>query len=447
MCCKKQPFGTAFQSKPHTRAPVFVSMIPATPSRSAASIRIMVLAISLVVASPGESLAQSNESGNTIELERFLVRGLTFMRTGYPDKASLMFSEGLKLHPTHPALLASMADAQQALGDFTSASFYMNGALLARPGDIDLHRQAYLLALESGDTESSLRHSTQILTLSPSDVMAFTRHIELLMALNRKSMAATQAQRGVPLFPGEEGFLRTAIRAFESVGDLENAAISYESLVGVTQDPADRHALALVLMRAGSWEEAADQLILVLNEEFDNREALASLLALQSSLPGRDLSREIESILGLVLEPMDDTGVSTDSLHYYQNAQTAAPDDPDRSFDLANFLFRSEQFEEMVLFADRQIERDPKQLRMWLLSIRAQLELGAFESALAVAEDAILLFPGYVPFAVELVVVLASNDRVAEAIDQARLVLSGLGPRDPAAARLEQILAELEQPR
>ena len=406
----------------------------------------MVLAISLMLLGPGESLSQSNESPNMIQLERFLVRGLTFMRTGYPDKAAVMFSEGLRLHPTHPALLASMADAQQALGDFTSALFYMTGALQARPDDIDLHRQAYVLALESGDTDSSLRHSTQILKLSPSDVIAFTQHIELLIVLNRKSMAASQAQRGVSLFPGNEGLLRTAIRAFESVGDLENAATSSKSLLDVTQDPADRHALAMVLMRAERWEEAADHLILVLTEEPDHREALASLLALRSSLPERNLSREIEPILALVLEPRDNTSVSPDSLHYYRNAQAAAPDDPDRAFDLASFLFRSEEFEETVLLTDRQIERDPKQLRMWLFSIRGQLALGAFETALTVAEDATLLFPGYVPFAVELVVVLASNDRVAEAIDQARRVLSGLGPRDPAVARLEKILAELEQP-
>lgn len=406
----------------------------------------MVLAISLMLASPGESLSQSNESPNMIQLERFLVRGLTFMRTGYPDKASVMFSEGLRIHPTHPALLASMADAQQALGDFTSALFYMSGALQARPDNIDLHQQAYLLALESGDTESSLIHSTQILRLSPSDVNAFTRHIELLMALNRKSMAAGQAQQAVSLFRGEEDLLRTAIRAFESVGDLENAAISSKNLVGVTQEPTDRHALAMVLMRAGRWEEAAEELILVLNEESDHREALASLLALQASLPERNLSKEIEPILALTLDSTDDIGVSTDSLYYYRTAQAAAPGDPDRALDLASFLFRSEEFEESVLLADRQIERDPKQLRMWLLSIRGQLALGAFESALTVAEDATLLFPGYVPFAVELVVVLASNDRVKEAIDQARRVLSGLGPGDPAAVRLEQILAELEQP-
>ncbi len=406
----------------------------------------MVLAISLILLSSGESFSQSNEPPNMIQLERLLVRGLTFMRTGYPDKAALMFAEGLRLHPSHPALLASMADAQHSLGDLTSALFYMNGALQARPDDIDLHRQAYLLALESGDTESSLRHSTQILKLSPSDVVALTRHIELLMALNRKSMAASQARSGVSLFSKDEDLLRAAIRAFESVGDLENAAISSESLVGVTQDPADRHALAAVLIRAGRWEKAADQLILVLNEEPDHRQALASLLALQASLPERDLSLEIEPILTLVRKPAEDIGVSPDSLDHYRNAQAAAPEDPDRAFDLASFLFRSSDFEETVLFARRQIERDPKQLRMWLLSIRGQLELGAFESALTVAEDATLLFPGYVPFAVELVVVLAGNDRVAEAIDQARRVLSELPPRDPAAARLEKILAELEQP-
>ena len=308
MCCKKQPFGTAFQSKPRTCAPVFVSMIPEPSSRNAASLKVMVLAISLMLASPGESLSQSNESPNMIQLERFLVRGLTFMRTGYPDKASVMFSEGLRIHPTHPALLASMADAQQALGDFTSALFYMSGALQARPDNIDLHQQAYLLALESGDTESSLIHSTQILRLSPSDVNAFTRHIELLMALNRKSMAAGQAQQAVSLFRGEEDLLRTAIRAFESVGDLENAAISSKNLVGVTQEPADRHALAMVLMRAGRWEEAAEELILVLNEESDHREALASLLALQASLPERNLSKEIEPILALTLDSTDDIG-------------------------------------------------------------------------------------------------------------------------------------------
>ena len=66
---------------------------------------------------PRFSSAFQSDAQKEVHAKTVLIRGLTQLRIGFPDKAATLFAEGLGVNPVNTALLSSMADAQFAVGD------------------------------------------------------------------------------------------------------------------------------------------------------------------------------------------------------------------------------------------------------------------------------------------------------------------------------------------
>jgi len=399
------------------------------------------------------AIAQQTETQKAVHAERILVRGLTFMRTGYPDKAVVIYAEGLKVNPNHPVLLASMSDAQKAIGEFNSALFYLNGALLARPDDIHLHRQALILAVESGNGELAEQASESILRLSPDAPNEYIFLLGMLAGADATSLALPVAESAATRFPGSEEILRATLQIFRQAGNLTRVEWAARKILELTRDSDDRFELAKTLIITSQFDDAADELISVLTEDPSHAEALLSLSSVQAYLPDRTLDSELPAGISLTSLLVTEFEGRTDSLEVYRAMAVAAPQDDGRALQLADYLYRSGEYLELSTLTAEQLERNPRQIRMWILAIQSNVLLQHWDEATRVAEDAVLLFPGHEPFEIELVEVLVRTERFSEAMELARGVLErvdgdGSGVREDDRAdrdRLLRLIAEMNE--
>jgi len=378
--------------------------------------------------------------------ERVLIRGLTFMQTGFPDKAVVVFAEGLKVNPTHPVLLASMSDAQKAMGDYSSALFYIEGAISELPDDPGLHRQALTLAVESGNAELAIRESEALLRLSPDMSSDYLLLLFILSGPDQGALAVPVAEQAAARFPGSEELLRVVIETFERAGNLERTEWAMRKLLVLTADPEDRYELSRILILASKWEDAADELVGVLTEDPSHVEALLSLSTVQAFLPDRNLEAELPRGMLLQQTTVQTGGENVDSLAVYRAIVEKSPEDDDSALDLAKFLARTGEYRELEIFTAEQIERDPRQIQMWILAIRSRVQTENWGGATTFAEDSVLLFPGHEPLEIELVEVLAQTERYSEAMELARDLMGRVDDGSEIHQRLLRLVQEMDQP-
>ena len=83
---------------------------------------------------------------------------------------------------------------------------------------------------------------------------------------------------------------------------------------------------------------------------------------------------------------------------------------------------------------------------MWILAVKAFREAGSPTQSVAVAEDALLLYPGFQPLTMEWILSLAADNQSAEAMQAGRELLDKMDPTDVLRGTLETILSDLSPP-
>lgn len=369
-----------------------------------------------------------------------MIRGLTWLQNGYPDRAAAVYSEGLKTHPANAALLASMATAQQAMGELGTARFYLDQAIQYAPGQPALVSQDLDLALASGNQSAALVALERMMDLDEFDSHYLLRHLNELMKRGSSGLGLQLASRGVELFPDDADIVHASMIIFIEQGQVDAAIRSSYRLNELRGSFDDALRLSRLLMQAGRWAEAFDVLAPLLSEEPDDAELLAMMADLDSRLPNRDLVLETGIRLP-TSEATTDAEIPSDSLSIYRHAWQEDPSDEDRVVRLARFLMQTERATEAAVLVDEHIAEYPRHLRVWTLTIDTWLAAGEAETALNRSEDAILLFPGYPPIVMARARALAANGNHEAAVRALDDLLERAG-NDPEVSRIAEALRE-----
>ncbi len=400
----------------------------------------LIAMMSLVFARPME--ARQTEQELDVHAQRVLIRGLTWIQNGYPDRAAAVFSEGLKVHPSNAALLSSMATAQQAMGDLGTARFYLDQAITVDPLQPALNSQDLDLALAAGD-ETAARDAVNRMLQSDVDAHYLLRHLASVMDLGTGEVGRALAVQGMDLFPNDVDLVEASTRILKDLGDLEAAIRGAERLMRLRGDFDDSIRLAELHTQNGAWDEAADVLIPIMGDEFDDPELLAMLSDLDARLTERDLSAESGISIPETAAVAPEVS-SSDSLGVYRQAWMDRPDDEANVVRLARYLVRNGQAREAGILVDEHVAEFPRHLDAWTLTIETWLAAGESETALMRAEDAGFLFPGYAPILLAKARALAASGDVAAALETLDELLPRLEGEAAEAARA--LRSSLEQP-
>lgn len=362
-----------------------------------------------------ESRARQSAEQLDVHARRVMIRGLTWLQNGYPDRAAAVYAEGLKVHPDNAALLAAMAKAQQTLGDLGSARFYLDQAIDRAPGVLSVMEQDLDLALAAGDGDTAWSAVERMISVDTIDSPFILRQLSVLMDQGATRMASDLAARSLDLFPGDADVVGASLTVFLEVGDSDSIVRTAYRLVELRGSFDDQFILARELMRAGRWEETAEVLTPLLRDEPGDEELLAMMADLDARLPSRNLASELGLDLP-VSETSTEDGTPPDSLALLRAAWLDEPEEEDRVVDLATYLMRSNQAREAALLVDEHVAEYPRHLRVWTLTIRTWLAAGDLDAAHQRAEDAVLLFPGYAPIVLAQAEVLAASGNHEEAV-------------------------------
>ena len=399
--------------------------------------QVLALVVMLGSVTVADVKARQTEEQVAAHAQRAIIRGLTWLQNGYADRAAAIFSEGLKIHPDNPALLASMASSQQAMGDLGTARFYLDQALRTASDEPALITQDLELALAAGDPEAASRAVDRLLALSTLHPTFLLRHLTILAERGPAPLDIMLATGGLSRFPEDAAMAAGALRVFSERGDVDRAIQSARRLVRLRGTFDDWLRLTQLLMRKAAWNEAADIALSLLPEAEDDPEVLAILTDLDARLPERDLA----AATGLTWNPSNirpDSMAPRDSLEIYRMAWQANPSDEAAMAALVRFLMRTDRAREAALLADEHVASYPRHLQAWTLAMDAWLASGDHDVALERSEDAILLFPGYAP-------IMLSRARVLGAVgamDTAMQLIDELVERAvPGSAEAQAALA------
>ncbi len=276
---------------------------------------------------------------------RLLVRGMTRSFLGDLEGAAQLFDQALRFQPEEAAIHAALASTYAELGDAGQATFYAERALkLApdRPENITLVAE---LREATGDGVGSLEAYDRLVALKPLRVEAHVARARLLSRLEQRVSAAEAYATALSLTPLNPEILREYRDVTLSLGHLDVALKTANSLVGLDPTAHDEQIRAEILVRLGRTSDAvaAFQRVLVLSP--GDQEASA---ALESLAPG------------LIVTPNTEAG---DPVARAARLAEAADDD------VRNLALRVE-------------------------AIVANLDIGNLEVAVPLAEDGLLFFPG-----------------------------------------------------
>ena len=369
----------------------------------------------------------------SVHAERVMIRGLSWVQNGYPDRAAAVFSEGLKVHPENPALLGAMAHTQQVLGDLGTARFYLDQALSYAPEQHDLMSQDLDLALDSGDPQAARAAMDRILALDHIEPVFVLRLLSDLLERGPADLSRLMAVQGMAWFPANRAILEAATTTLERTGHLEEAASAAGRLADLTGSWDDALRLARLQMQLGWWPEAETTLRPLLGLDPDDTEARAMWADLDSRLPDRSLMAEAG--LGTAeAQPV----VTADSLGILRTAWMASPDDEAATRILIQHLMDRGQSREAALLASEHVDAWPRHLEIWVLGTKAWIAAQDLEAAVDLAETARLLFPGFAPVELVFAEALAAQGRTDDAVRH----LDGLLQRwDPSTEAHRSALA------
>ncbi|NNF04143.1 MAG: tetratricopeptide repeat protein, partial [Rhodothermales bacterium] len=223
----------------------------AFPETVPCTVALFLLAGVLSVGAP-DALAIQTVGDRALHAQRVVVRALTFMRTGYPDRAVNAYAEGLRVNPEEPVLLSGMADAQEAAGDLASARFYAARAVEHDPDNATYLAQLARISMAAGDMEAALEAYGRLARAAPDLLEPRLHHIDLLSRLDRLDEAVQLTDAVLEHFPRNARVLAVQVGLLHRTGQTEREIDMLRRLMDVAPDPDTEYDFAIALQRAGA---------------------------------------------------------------------------------------------------------------------------------------------------------------------------------------------------
>ncbi len=376
----------------------------------------------------------SNDLTEARQLERIVLRGLTRLYWEDYEGAKAVFEEGLRLDPFNHVFLSSLSRANHGSGDLESALFYLRRALQSEPENLFYLREFAHLNMEAGEVNRAISAFDLVLKSNdalPSDALNLIR---VHVVMEDYTSAIATVEEAISRFDRPTTLLAAYAEILEKTGDSYALTEVIQSMIKFDSDDEELYyRLAVARIRSGQAEAARRSLQVVLEL---NPEHSGALGILRHTLSGNDT---LPAALDVALTDQQNKDtqnnepiVSQESDLSTEQIRSLLADQPDRTdlqlllatrlFESNNFLESAQRYEQIVL-------ADPRHLEAWARGIDAYTKAGQPQDGVRLSEDAILLFPGYIPIEVSRILAL----RAAGNVDQAReLAVKILGrPVDP----------------
>lgn len=406
--------------------------------------RIVVLSMLAAAVTHGapDALAVQTAEDRALHAQRVVVRALTFMRTGYPDRAVDVYTEGLRVNPREPVLLSGMADAREAVGDLASARFYAARAVENAPDNPTYLEQLARISTAAGDMEEALSAYDRLSDAAPDLLDPQLRHVDLLLRLDRLDEAIERADAILERHPSNAGVLSVQADLLHRAGRTSREITVLRRLLEIRPEPDTRYALAVALERTDQSDAALEVLTDLLTLDPDDLRARELFLGIASA---RDDSAAIDGVPAEIASLLEEDAPA-DSAGVYRRRLEADPDDSDSAAALARILAADGRALEAAEVLVTQTGRDPRRPDLWISAIEMLTVAEAYDRAALLGEEASLLYPGYPPLALSYTEALIGAGREADALEVARNARSAVDASDPLAEWLDTLIAKLEKP-
>ncbi|MDQ7040327.1 MAG: tetratricopeptide repeat protein [Rhodothermus sp.] len=328
---------------------------------------------------------------DTLRVQQLLVRSLTYLEVGQPDKAIPLLEEALELLPNTPALLSTLGRAYRQQNDLRTARFYAERACRQAPQEISYCHEWLNLLEATGETA------------------ALQKAIHFMHRYHPEAPSVLQWQAR---WAQQRGDLRTARRLYEQLRDRYGADTSLYRVLWPLQlatgdslaaqhtleallslEPTNPHlwrTLGTLYLHQGFREKARWALERTLR--LDPQDTLAAHLLARlepyPSTPEALLARARYLITQQPTDPqaLQEARVLLQDVLRQDSTHVAA-------LRLLARLYRDRHPEWAAALLMRSLQYDPRDLSTWSAAAHSWLEAGMPRRSAQVAEEGLFLFP------------------------------------------------------
>jgi len=384
------------------------------------------LVVSLLILSPTSLTAQVNDpSDHPLNTELVLIRAMTHAYAGDLADAESILRRGLDAAPDNASLLSEMAYVKEQMGTISEALFFMSLAVQNDSVHVQFSTDLARLQVLTGDVRAAVSTYSQAIHRYPSDVPLRLLFAKMLIRFDRLEDALLQIDSALqhPEFRIESLSIGADLARMLGRDELLE---SYESEL-VRLDPFGRsypRAMAELFMRQGRWEDAVNAFERAMEldpENTDVQEALHVARARQDRMrlqtdemiPAGDAT-QLDS--AFTSEDSREVESTASKLRLLKASVQMNPGDTNAIRALADAYLGQSEFADAAPLFRRIVDLDPRNLDAWRLGIESYVASENLKMSLTMSEDALLLFPGYVPLMILRVHALEQSGQLKEAV-------------------------------
>lgn len=343
--------------------------------------------------------------------QQLFIRGLTKLQIDEPEAAVASFEEALTLAPDQAAILSALAEAHEAQEDLETAQFYALQAREATPSNPAYHRQVAALYRQQRRPQQALAAYERLLARTPNDTAALRDVAALHTALGSYHEALDAYERLNAVQGPRAGVLYQMVRLHQELGQRRLLMERLETLTRLEpEDPEPRQLLAEYRINEGQTREAIkllEEVRTLKPSDPDVALTLSDLYAAEGDL------EQSEAVLTALHDIPENASVETlvnRAATLLSSAQRAEETDTIEAL-LSTILTRQpDHYRALVMqgqlrfergayaaaadLLTRALEENPREVEVWFQAALAQLEAGAPDEAVALAEEGLVLFPG-----------------------------------------------------
>ncbi|HUF10835.1 MAG TPA: tetratricopeptide repeat protein [Rhodothermales bacterium] len=350
--------------------------------------------------------------GEDVRLQQLFIRGLTRALVDDHRQAIFLFEQAIQIDGSRPAILVALAESYAALDELDTAIYYVSQAVALDAGNRS--DTVYLAELlnRGGRTEESLAVLRDWLAGEPDDVETHFMAADLLAELNRQQ-EALEIYLDLLGRQGDEMPIRyRMLQIYNGLGDLDGMRTTVERMLSIdAMNNSLRHLLSEIYVELDSTDAA----IAVLEQAVaDNPTDMSSTLLLSKLYRETGRAAEAERLVRATSDESADRPVDRMTLASDLYARSAADvlaaqraeellgemieegiETPEVLYMLGDLRYRSAEYLPAAPLLLRAAEMEPRRIDAWTKSAMSFLKGGLPDRALAVAEDALILFPGH----------------------------------------------------
>lgn len=346
---------------------------------------------------------------------RLYVRGLTRARNGDHESALDLYADASRLAPREPAILLSMSESHLALKHIDRALFYAEQAAALNRSRPYVHHLARMQVL-SGNTELALKTYRELTSADSTDTDAMFEMARLLVHQGKDAEAAEAFENLLNVL-GDDRVLRTQLlQLYGRLEDHGGIERTLRALIRLRPQSAQYYLLlADALKQTGNIDAAIDVLVdgttanpnsYDLTSELislyrssgktDRADSLAQSLADVSNLTPEQITARAEQAY---LRASSDPSTLDAAVDLLERA-VEVTDDTSLQIMLGDLYYARGEFEGAARLLAAALEREPRNVDLWVQTSLARLNAGDLEGAGRTAEEGLILFPGRAELAI-----------------------------------------------